>query len=521
MDNKRRLLRRCKHNKGGMMNRRHFLGTTLSAAVAAAIPAGASAGPLLKALTTISSSLVARTGAGDEVTIEEAALKELKGALRGNLLLADSEGYDSARRVLNPSIDRHPALIVQPTGATDVSSAVTFAREHDLLVAVKCGGHSFSGKSTCDGGMQIDLSLMRGARVDRNARRAFVEGGSLLGDLDHESMSQGLVTTAGTVSHTGVGGLSLGGGFGRLARKYGLTLDNIRSVDIVTADGQLRHASAEENPDLFWGVRGGGGNFGVVTNFEFALHEMDRTVIGGDVVFPIDRLRELLSFYADYSLAAPDELSLDFIVLAPPGGEAPAVIMHAVWSGDHAAADKALAPLTKLGEPLANTLGPQDYVALQKQWDDSDPRHGGNYLKSGFVSDITPEQMDAIADGFEGHPDRATNFFYQQSGGAISRVAEDATAFPNRNTVNGPAVIVSWNEGADPEPHVDYIRKYWSTVEPFTDGFYTNTGDFETQASVNSNYRGNHDRLVKLKDRYDPGNLFRLNMNVPPSGKGA
>jgi FAD/FMN-containing dehydrogenase len=504
-----------------MMNRRHFLGTTLSAAVAAAIPAGASAGTLLKALTTISSSLVAKTGAGEEVTIEEAALKELKGALRGNLLLADSEGYDTARRVLNPSIDKHPALIVQPSGATDVSSAVAFARDNDLLVAVKCGGHSFSGKSTCDGGMQIDLSLMRGARVDRNSKRAHVAGGSLLGDLDHECMAQGLVTTAGTVSHTGVGGLSLGGGFGRLARKYGLTLDNIKSVDVVTADGKLRHASSEENPDLFWGVRGGGGNFGIVTNFEFGLHEMNRTVIAGDVVFPIDRLRELLGFYAEYSLQAPDELSLDFIAALPPGGAPGAVIIHAVWSGDHAAADKALEPLTKLGDPVANTIGPADYVALQRQWDDTDPRHGGNYIKSGFVSDISSAQLDAIADGFDGHPDRDTTFFYQQSGGAINRVAEDATAFPNRNAANGPAVVVSWNEGADPAPHVDYIRSYWSTIEQFTDGFYTNTGDFESRAALKSNYRGNHQRLVKLKDRYDPGNLFRLNMNVPPSGQGA
>ncbi|NIL94145.1 MAG: FAD-binding protein [Woeseiaceae bacterium] len=499
------------------MNRRHFLGSTLTAAVAAAIPGAANAGSLLNALTTISSSLVAKTGAGDEVTIEEAALEELKGALRGNLLLADSEGYDKARRVLNPSIDRFPALIVQPSGATDVASAVTFAKEHDLLVAVKCGGHSFSGKSTCDGGMQIDLSLMRGAHVNRAAKTAHVAGGSLLGDLDHECMAQGLVTTAGTVSHTGVGGLSLGGGFGRLARKYGLTLDNIKSVDIVTADGVLRRASADENADLFWAVRGGGGNFGVVTNFEFGLHEMDRTVIAGDVVFPMERLREIMSFYADFSLAAPDELSLDFIAALPPGGEPGAVVIHAVWSGDHAAADKVLAPIAKLGEPVANTIGPMDYVALQRAWDDSDPRHGGDYLKSGFVADISAAQMDTIADGFEGHPDRGTTFFYQQSGGAINRVAEDATAFPNRNAENGAAVIVAWNEGVDRQPHVDYIRSYWSTIEKFTDGFYTNTGDYETQQATNSNYRGNYKRLVELKDKYDPGNLFRLNANVAPS----
>ena len=501
------------------MNRRHFLGTTLSAAVAASIPTAANAGGILNLLSTISSGLVARTAEGEEVTIEKAALEELKGSLRGNLLLADSEGYDKARRVLNPSIDKFPALIVQPSGAADVSSAVTFANENDLLVAVKCGGHSFSGKSTCDGGMQIDLSLMRGARVDRGAKRAYVAGGSLLGDLDHECMAQGLVTTAGTVSHTGVGGLSLGGGFGRLARKHGLTLDNISSVDIVTADGTLRHASAEENADLFWGVRGGGGNFGVVTNFEFSLHEMDRTVIAGEVIFPIDRFRELMSFYADYSLGAPDELSLDLIAAAPPAGEPGVAMIHAVWSGDHNKADDVLAPLAKLNNPIANTIGPRDYVAIQKAWDNSDPRHGGDYLKSGFVADITPGQMDAIADGFEGHPDRATNFFYQQSGGAINRVADDATAFPNRGMANSPAVIVSWAEGADPAPHVDYIRSYWSTIEKFTDGFYTNVGELETQESINKNYRGNYKRLVQLKDRYDPGNLFRLNANVRPSGK--
>ncbi len=499
------------------MNRRHFLGSTLSAAVAAALPGSASAA-LINSLTTVSSSITGRTGDGSEVTLEAAALEELKGALRGKLLLAGDPGYDVARKLLNPSFDKYPALVVQPSGAADVASAVTFAKERDLLVAVKCGGHSFSGKSTCNGGMQIDLSaMMRGCHVDRASKTAHVAGGSLLGDLDHECMAQGLVTPAGTVSHTGVGGLSLGGGFGRLARKYGLTLDNIKSVDIVTADGKLRHASAEENPDLFWGVRGGGGNFGVVTSFEFALHEMDRTVIAGDVVFPMDRAKDVFRFYADAMDAAPDDLNIDLIMVAPPGGEPGAVIMHAVYSGDHSKAENTLPPFAKLGEPLANTIGPKDYVALQKVWDDSDPRHGGNYIKGGFVTEIDGAQIDAIVDGFEGHPDRATTFFYQPSGGAINRVAEDATAFPNRNVVNGPAIVVSWNEGVDRQPHVDYIKEYWSTVEKFTDGFYTNTGDFETQNDINKNYRGNYKRLVALKDQYDPTNLFRLNINVNPS----
>ena len=468
-------------------------------------------------MATVTTGITAQTGTGGEVDLEKAALEELKGELRGNLLLPGNAGYDAARRVLNPGIDKHPALVVQPSGPADVSSAVEFAKERDLLLAVKCGGHSFSGKSTCDGGMQIDLSTMRGARVDRGARRAYVLGGSLLGDLDHEAMAQGLVTTAGTVSHTGVGGLSLGGGFGRLARKYGLTLDNIKSVDIVTADGALRHASADENADLFWGVRGGGGNFGVVTMFEFGLHEMDRTVIAGDVVFPAARAKEIFRFYADFSQDAPDELSLDLIMPAPAPGEPGVIVMHAVWSGDHEAAENALAPIEKLGQPIANTIGPKDYVALQRTWDNSDPRHGGDYLKTGFVRQIDDAQIDAIVDGFESDPNRATTFFYQQSGGAINRVPESATAFANRGDVNSPSVVVSWNEGVDPEPHIDYIRSYWSTIEPFTDGFYTNVGELESQDKINRNYRDNYARLVELKDRYDSTNLFRLNTNVKPS----
>ncbi len=499
------------------MNRRLFLSSTLSAAVAAAIPGTANANALLYKLMTLPSSVVGRTGSGDEVSIEEVALNELKAALRGQLLLSGNDGYDKARHVLNPSIDKHPALIVRPSGAADVATAITFARERNLIVAVKCGGHSMSGKSTCDGGMQIDLSMMRGARIDRGNKRAWVAGGSLLGDLDHESMSQGLVTTAGTVSHTGVGGLSLGGGFGRLARRYGLALDNIKSVDIVTADGVLRHASPDENPDLYWGVRGGGGNFGIVTAFEFGLHEMDRTVIAGDVVFSLDQAKDVIRGYADYSQGAPDELSLDLIMAAPPGGEPGAVVVHAVYSGDHAKADDVLAPIAKFGKPIANTLGPRDYVALQRAWDNSDPRHGGDYLKSGFVKEIDNAQVNAIVDGFEADPSRSTTFFYQQSGGAINRVHEAATAFPNRDAVNAPTAVVSWNEGANPESHIQYIRSYFATIEKFTSGFYTNTGDYETQASVNSNYRGNYTRLVKLKDQYDPGNLFKLNANIRPS----
>ena len=269
------------------MKRRLFLQSSVAAATAISIPSGLALAAVLDTLSKVSGDTLAITGGGAEITLEQAAVKELRDSIRGRLLLPGQEGYDLARRVLNPTIDRHPALIVQPTGAADIMTAVTFARERDLLLAVKCGGHSSSGKSTCEGGMQIDLSTMRSARIDPRLRRAYISGGSLLGELDHESMALGLVTTAGAVSHTGVAGLTLGGGFGRLARRFGLALDNVMSVNIVTADGQLRYVSAQENPDLYWAVRGGGGNFGVITSFEFQLHPMNREVIGGEVVFPL------------------------------------------------------------------------------------------------------------------------------------------------------------------------------------------------------------------------------------------
>ena len=496
------------------MNRRHFCQGSLAAAVAASLPPGQAFASVLQALTQVTSSINAVTGKGGDVVLEQAAVQELSDALRGNLLLTGSEAYDKARRVLNKSIDKYPALIVQPSGVADIQNAVTFARERDLLVAVKCGGHSFSGKSTCDGGMQIDLSLFRGVRIDPRSRTAFVDGGSLLADLDHEAMAQGLVTTAGTVSHTGIGGLTLGGGFGRVGRRFGLALDNVKGVDIVTADGQLRHASAEENPDLYWGVRGGGGNFGIVTSFEFNLHPMQRTVVGGEAIYPIERTKDVLKLYAEMSAGAPDDLYVDYIMMAPPDGNNSVAMIHVCYSGPESKADKVLAPLKKLGEPLANTIKAVDYVAIQKSFDNSDPRTGGDYTKSGFTSGIPDGLINAIADHFEPHPDRLTWLYFQQSGGAIGRVDADATAFAHRYSSHSVAPVASWNPGADPAPHFAYVRSYWKELEPHTRGFYTNEVADESQMVVNANYQGNFDRLLKIKEQYDPTNLFRLNANI-------
>jgi hypothetical protein len=500
-----------------MMNRRRFFQSSLGAAVAAALPA-----QRLFALDATASQVADGIAAvkldGSATVLEQAAVAELKSSLRGPLLLAGDPGYDSARRILHPQFDKHPALIVQPSGAADVMNAVDFARERQLLVAVKCGGHSFSGKSTCDGGILVDLSRLRGARIDRAARRAYVEGGSLLGELDRESMACGLVTTAGTVSHTGVGGLTLGGGFGRVARRFGLALDNVMGVDIVTADGQLRHASAEENPDLYWAVRGGGGNFGIVTNFEFALHPMDRTIIGGDVTFPIARARELLTFYADYCHAAPDEQYVDFSMSAPPGGRERTVTIHTCISGPATAdADRLLAPLRKLGTPMKDTIRAQDYVAIQRSWDTTDPRNEGEYFKSGLLVGYPAGLVDAVLDGFRPDPGRGIDFFHQHAGGAIGRTAPDATAFPHRRATVEMFALVTWDLATDGKPHVDYIKDYWSKLLPFTDGYYTNEVADDRPPMLDENYRGNITRLRELKRRYDPMNLFRLNANILPA----
>jgi FAD/FMN-containing dehydrogenase len=416
--------------------------------------------------------------------------------------------------VLNASINKFPALIVQPRGAADIRNAVDFARGSSLLVAVKCGGHSHAGKSTCDGGLMIDLSLMRGVRVDPEERIAYVAGGSLLGDLDNESMSYGLVTPAGTVSHTGVAGLTLGGGFGRLARRYGLSLDNVRAVDVVTADGQVRHASAEENPDLYWGVLGGGGNFGVVTSLEFRLHPMQREVVGGNITFSIDEARRLLEFYAEYQANAPDELFLCCALQNGPQGQA--VSFNTCYSGPSREADRVLAKVRGAGKPVRDTLRAIDYVALQHSGDVDDPRAIGSYTKSGFSADLTPDFIDAALAGFAEQPGGTSVFFLYHVGGAINRVAPDATAFPHRDVTLCPLVAVNWPIDSDGSKQVTWLKRYWASIEGHMHGFYTNDVIDETQKQIDANYLGNYSRLVEVKRRYDPTNLFRLNANIIP-----
>lgn len=499
------------------MNRRLFVQTSIAAAVAAALPVSQSYARVLGAPTTVDADINAFTGVGAEVTLKRAAVQELGDSLRGDLLLPGHEAYEEARRVLNAAINKHPALIIQCKGAADVKNAVDFARESNLLVAVKCGGHNVVGKSTCDGGMMIDLSTLRSVRVDPQAQIANVSGGSHLADMDHESMAFGLVTTAGTVSHTGVGGLTLGGGFGRVGRRFGLALDNVLGVDIITADGRLHHANSEENQDLYWGVRGGGGNFGVVTSFDFRLHEMDREVIGGTVVFPFSEAKNVLNFFADYAANAPDELYLDGGISSNPQ-QGSSVFLHICYSGPKNMAAKIVDPIRNAGTPIFDDIKSIDYVALQRSGDISDPRASGSYMKSGFASEITPEVIDAILYGFEEHPQRSMTVVYQHAGGAIGRVASDATAFAHRHVKHDTLFLMNWPLGIDATEHINWVRQYWKTVEPHTRGVYANDLVDMSQQKVHRNYGSNYDRLLALKNKYDPTNLFRLNANIEPTG---
>lgn len=498
------------------MKRREFVNCSLLAAVSTApglhlLSATARAGSV--------PDVAAVTGDGREITLRGADIRDFAARLRGQVLLAGDNGYDEARRILNPSFDKHPALIAHPTGAAGVQTAVDFARDHNLLVAVKCGGHSHSGQSTCDRGMLIDLSHFREVRVDPGKRRAWVAGGTLLGQVDKESMAHGLVTPLGTVSHTGVGGLTLGGGFGRLARRFGMAIDNLASVQVVTADGKLRRASASENADLFWGVRGGSGNFGIVTEFEFRLHPLQREVIAGTLRFPLTKARDMFSMYADYAPDASDELYFDPILAIPPGGAPGFATLAVCYCGNQQNAERALAPIRKLGTPESDSIKAVDYVVVQRANDVTDARAIGSYLKGGFISQMPSQLISTLVDGFEGHPGRMTMLFFQHCGGAVGRVADAATAFAHRYALANMMTMVGWRHGVDePAEHMEATRKYWTTLEPFTRGFYVNDMPREATASdINANYRGNYQRLAALKRKFDPTNLFRLNANVQPS----
>ncbi len=493
------------------MHRRNFCKTTLAAAVAATIPGCGK--DLPPAAIDVGSLIPAVSSAGAEISIETAAIGDLAGSLSGNLYLQADEGYDAAKRVWNGMFDhKQPAMVVQCLGTDDVVSAIDFARDRNLLLSVKGGGHSFPGKCTSDGGMMIDLSQMHAVDVNADAKTARVDGGALLLHLDTATLQHDLMTTTGTVSHTGVGGFTLGGGMGRTDRMMGLAIDNLLEATVVTASGDVVRASEDENADLFWGLRGGGGNFGVVTEFVYRLHPFNPTVYGGNLIYGIDK--DFFEFYAELLATAPDEANIEPVFAPDEDGNMIAAVT-VVWSGDHASGKKALAPMLAYPGLKAGELGPTSYLAIQTQWDVLLAHGGQEYLKSGFLNELTPEVIEIMVD----YVNRGTiTSWFQHLGGATSRVAPDATAFAHRNVSVNFGINYSSRDPALNEAGVAAVREFYYALEPHMVGFYTNLHDDDNvEKKVWGNYGPNYPRLVEIKNQYDPTNLFRLNANIRPT----
>ena len=489
------------------MKRREFVGAGLT--LTAAWPLrGWSA--VLKGVGDVA----AKSLDGADLTLPGSSVEAFAASLRGELLTPGSADYDARRRVWNGLFDRKPALIACCTGASDVRRAVDFAREHRLLTAVRAGGHSFSGKSTCEGGLVIDLQSMRGVRVDPESRRAYLEAGSLLGQLDHECAAFGLATTAGVVSHTGAAGLTLGGGFGRLGRRFGLACDNVDSFDVITADGHFLRASGDENSDLFWGLRGGGGNFGVVTAIEYRVHPMNPVILGGYLGWPIGQAREVMRYYRDISPTAPDVLQLEIGLV--PGKDGPIASMEVCWTGDHAEGEAWLKPLRAFGKPNYDNIAPIPYVEMQTYSDEGLAFGQYYYAKNGFLRQLTDDGIDVMLDVFKRDPGLFV-LFLDPCDGAYRRVAPDATAFPNRDAMYWMGLLASWKTRDGVDDKIAKIRSAWKELAPLTSGFYTNIADAdEPLTAYRENFGANLERLMTLKAKYDPMNLFRLNANVPP-----
>jgi FAD/FMN-containing dehydrogenase len=441
----------------------------------------------------------------------------LREAFAGEIVLPDDPGYDEARAVWNGMADRRPALVVRPADVDDVVAALRFGREQELLIAVRCGGHSIPGLSTCDDGIVIDLSRMRGAEVDPNLRTARVKGGSLLGDLDEAAQRFGLVCPVGVVSHTGVAGLTLGGGMGRLMRKFGLTLDNLLSVELVTADGQIVRASDDENPELFWGLRGAGPNFGIVTSFEFRLHPLEHPITFGTVEHPIERAHELVALWRDLAENGPDELFLSFGLAK--AGEGAIAYVTALHSGTPDQAERDLAELRAFGPPSADSIAVRPYLETQHLNDD--PHGWGHrfYMKSAFLPSLPDEAVDLCVEHTVRAPDAGEIGFSTWAWGRrISEVPEDGTAFTGRDATAWLAAEAMWDDSALDEACRAWGRQALADLTPFaSDGRYVNDVA-EVGADVARTVYGDakYDRLVSLKREWDPDNVFRLNQNVQP-----
>jgi FAD/FMN-containing dehydrogenase len=473
----------------------------------------------------VSETVTFTTLDGDEKTVPRSAVEQLRMGIRGGVLVSGEPGYAGCCRIWNAMVDRHPAIIARCISSRDVRNAIGFARENGMLLSVRGGGHHIAGNALAEGGLALDLSLMRGVHVDVDQRTARVGGGALLGDVDHETQAFGLAVPLGINSTTGFGGLCLGGGFGWLTRKYGMTIDNLISAEVVTADGSLHVASASRDPDLFWAIRGGGGNFGAVTSFEVQLHPVGPLVHCGLVVYPGAQAREVLRAWRDFNESAPDELAVWTVMrkapplpfLAPEVHGTDVVVLATVYAGDLEAGARATAPLTKLGQPLASVLAPQPYAAFQQAFDPLLTPGARNYWKSSDFADLEDDALDVFIDAARSVPGPECEVFVAQLGGAMGRVASDATAYVGRDASYVMNVHGRWRSPSEDEAVRAWARRVFDSTAPYaTGGGYVNFLTADESARVESAYGSNYERLRELKRRFDPGNLFRMNHNIVP-----
>jgi FAD/FMN-containing dehydrogenase len=466
--------------------------------------------------------------AATETTLDEESVQAFVAGARGDALRPGDAGYDDARAIWNALIDRRPALIVRCTGAADVVDAVNFAREHNLLLSIKAGGHNVAGNAVNDGGLVIDLSQMNGVHVDPTTRTVRAQGGATWGDCDRETQLFTLAVPGGVVSTTGIAGLTLHGGVGHLRRKHGLSIDNLVSVEIVTADGELRRASASENEDLFWAVRGAGSNFGVVTSFEFQAHPVGPTVMVAAVFYPLEDVKALLPAWRDYVASAPDELnSLAFCWSVPPADPFPPehhgkdiFVVAAAYAGPVEDGEPVVQPLRELGRPLIDLSGPWPWVGLQSGFDALFPKGQYRYWKSRALADLPDAAIDDIADFANRRPAPLTDIVVWHQGGAISRVDDTATAYAGRDAVFHVTGEASWTDPSLTDRAIAWGRDFWDIMgQHSTGGLYLNFPGLaeEKEALVRAGYGVNYDRLAELKAKYDPTNLFRMNLNIPPA----
>ncbi len=491
------------------MRRRDFL----SSSVALMAATGLARSRFARAAESADVPAVSRTGGA--IVLKAADIDDFRAYQRGPVLIRTSEGYDVARRVWNGAFDRHPALIARCTSAADVIGAVQFAASHDLLVAVRGGGHSLPGFSVCEGGIMIDLAPMQGVRVDPRTRDVRVEPGVLLGAMDRETQAFGLVVPAGTVSHTGVAGLTLGGGVGRLQRKFGLTVDCLVGADVVTAAGKLVQASAEENPDLLWALQGGGGNFGVVTSFEFRAHPFGRSAIAGDIVFPIEQARRVLDAFADYCNTASDDLWMDPVLDCDANGHRQLTFMIC-HSGDAASAAKDVATIHKFGKAVRDNVAEKPWVIVQSEHDNESPHGWGYYMSGGRITKLIPAMLDHAVESIKLPGAELGKVSLTQHGGASARRPAASTAYASRDASHNFVVRGAWTDPKQAAARIAWQKQTWKGFEPYSVGLYANLNAAESDVKARSAYGDNLDRLVEVKTRYDPKNLFHLNPNITP-----